>query len=94
MSKIKIHEDVFDRLIEEIRCCDDDQDLLIEIFNEQGSMLIYDNGRLLILHDGYQFQIRQEQLVDYQQRILFQVLMEYVERIVDNIISEAYHNVG
>tara|TARA_R100000655_G_C2892774_1_gene177389 strand:- start:276 stop:557 length:282 start_codon:yes stop_codon:yes gene_type:complete len=88
-NKIRINEDIFDELIREIRCCDDDDELIIEIVNEEGDMLVYDNGRIIILHGGYQFTMRLEQLVDYQQHLLYQVLMEYVERIVDNIISEA-----
>tara|TARA_Y100000114_G_scaffold80454_1_gene74096 strand:- start:5673 stop:5954 length:282 start_codon:yes stop_codon:yes gene_type:complete len=88
-NKIKINEDIFDELVREIRCCDDDDDLVIEIINEEGDMLVYDNGRIIILNGGFQFTMRLEQLVDYQQRLLYQVLMEYVERIVDNIISEA-----
>ena len=87
-NKIRINEDIFDELIREIRCCDDDDELIIEIVNEEGDMLVYDNGRIIILHGGYQFTMRLEQLVDYQQHLLYQVLMEYVERIVDNIESK------
>ena len=88
-NRIKINEDIFDELIVAIRYCDGDEDLEVEICSSEGDMLIYDNGRIVILHGGYHWNIHLEQLVEYQKTMLTNVLMDYVERVVEHIISEA-----
>ena len=93
MSKIKIDSNIFDHLIEGIRECDDEDELFVEVMNSEGDFLIYDNGHIIILHQGYHFQIKIDQLVDHQKKVLHQVLLHHIERIIDNIISEAC-NVG
>lgn len=89
MSKIKIDDEIFEHLVEGIRECDDEEELLVEVMNSEGDFLVYDNGRIIILHGGYHFKMTMDQLIERQRRVLYYVLMDHIERIIDNIISEA-----
>ena len=94
MRVIRIDSEVFARLITCLRYHQDPENLVVELENDDGDLLIYDNGSLCVFYGEYYSWISLDQLVKDQREAIFEVLCEQVQRVVDNIINEVFTNVG
>jgi tRNA(His) 5'-end guanylyltransferase len=95
MSKVvRIDDEMFSRMIECIRHHQDPENLNIEIMNDDGDMIIYDNGDLCFTFGDSYCWIKSHQLCHEQRDMLTSVLVDQVGRIVYNIIEEVCTDVG
>lgn len=86
--KICIDRDVWSEMVRAIRMAHDPENIKVEIHSQDG-MLVYDNGRLCVLHKKHYVWINPTELVERQRRGLERVLVEQVERVVASIIGGA-----
>jgi len=94
MRVVRIDSEVFERLIECLRYHQDPENLVVELENDNGDLLIYDNGSICICYGEYYSWISLDQLVKEQRQAITQILVEQVERVVYNIIEGVVSNVG
>ena len=87
MSQIRIIGDSFAELIVTLREIDDHDDLFVEIINDEGEMLVYDNGIFGVQSGADHCWFEPDQLIDMQRDILHKTLIDHVSRVVDNIIQ-------
>jgi len=93
MNKIRIHSDSFEELLLTLREINDDEDLFVEIINEEGEVLVYDNGMFAVASGADHCWFEADQLVDPQREMLEATLVDHLLRIVNNIIAGALNNV-
>ena len=87
MSQIRINGDSFAELIVTLREIDDHDDLFVEIVNEDGELLVYDNGIFGVQSGPDHCWFESDQLIATQRDILHTTLIDHVSRVVDNIIQ-------
>ena len=89
MKNIRINGDSFEELIITLREIDDHEDLFVEIINDDGEMLVYDNGVFGVVSGPDHCWFDPDQLIDSQRELLYSTLVDHISRVVDNIIEEA-----
>lgn len=89
MKNIRINGDSFEELIITLREMDDHEDLFVEIINEDGELLVYDNGIFGVQSGPDHCWFGSDQLIDSQRELLYSTLVDHISRVVDNIIQEA-----
>tara|TARA_R100000664_G_C2728981_1_gene120076 strand:+ start:496 stop:810 length:315 start_codon:yes stop_codon:yes gene_type:complete len=97
---VKLDETMFDRLIEEIRICDNPEDLDVVLSNEFNDTLYFEGGpTMTVSHWDTQTERRvhvdflMKQLVTEQKEPLLSEMAALIIRGVDNIIEEANSDV-
>jgi len=85
-------EALFGRLLMSIRHHEDPENLVVELLNGDGDVLIYDNGRICMTHGEDHCWIRYSQLCGDQRSAIEHELRIQVHRVVDNIIFAACLN--
>ena len=92
MSKkvIRIDEEMFVRLLFGIRQHQDPEELVVELSNEHGDMIIYDNGMMCICHGDEACWFKVSQLCSEQKSAIERELCTQVYRVVENIIFDTY----
>jgi hypothetical protein len=94
MNVIRIEDEVFARLITCLRYHQDPENLVVELENENGDLLIYDNGAMCICYGEFYSWVGLDELVKDQRQAITMVLVEQVERVVYNIIEGVVADVG
>jgi hypothetical protein len=89
MNNIRINGDSFEELIITLREIDDHEDLFVEIINDDGEVLVYDNGVFGVVSGPDHCWFDPDQLIDSQRELLYSTLVDHISRVVDNIIQEA-----
>ena len=93
-SVVRIDQEVFERLIVCMRYHQDPENMSIELENEFGDRLVYENGIITIIHQDTQSDQRVycdisiDHLCKEQKSAINSVLIEQVHRVVYNIIEE------
>ena len=97
---VKLDENMFERLIEEVKICDNPEELDVVLSNEYNDTLYYEGGQILtVSHWDTQTERRvhvdffMRQLVNEQRSSLLSEMAACVIRGVDNIIEEANSDV-
>lgn len=94
MNVVRIDSGIFKRLINCMRWHQDPENMSIELQNEFGDILIYEDGLITIIHNDMlsdsrvYCDISMEQLCKEQRGEINAVLIEQVHRVVHNIIEE------
>ena len=63
--------------------------MFVEIINDDGEMLVYDNGVFGVVSGPDHCWFDPDQLIDSQRELLYSTLVDHISRVVDNIIEEA-----
>jgi hypothetical protein len=92
MSKrvIRIDDEMFSRLIYGIRQHQDPEELVVELSNEHGDMIIYDNGMMCVCQGDEACWFKVGQLCSEQRSAIERELCTQVYRVVENIIFDAF----
>tara|TARA_R110000824_G_scaffold271839_1_gene460303 strand:- start:161 stop:448 length:288 start_codon:yes stop_codon:yes gene_type:complete len=90
MNVVRVENEVFERLLVCMRYHQDPENMSIDLENEFGDRLAYENGIISIEHNDRRVccDISIDQLCKEQKDALGAVLIEQVHRVVCNIIEE------
>ena len=88
-NKIRIDPDIFRLLLQRIRDAKNPEEIKVKVQDEEGTTIVYNNGRVHVVSGNFFTRIDPDCLVKHQANRLRLVVAEKVRQAVAAVINEA-----
>ena len=89
MSKVKINESMFERLLTIMEFWESSEEMVIQLSDDNGNELVYFDQKMCVVINEETYWFALEQLIAVQRERIYNALVEQLSRSVDVIIYDA-----